>query len=150
MNEKYYSVEEIAELLHMHKKTIQRYIREGRLRANKIGKSWRVTGHDLSVFAENERKNPQPAEKDAPSAERVLVSCVMDIEVDSRDEAVRILNTLTAAMNSKPPEYGQSTMHAQYLESLSQVRVSLWGTLRFLEAMTGFVTALTQRDADRT
>lgn len=53
MEEKYYSVEQISEMLNIHPKTIQRYIREGKLRAGKIGKSWRVTGHDLSVFMES-------------------------------------------------------------------------------------------------
>ena len=48
MNETYYSVEQISEMLHIHPKTVQRYIREGKLRAAKLGKSWRVTGHDLT------------------------------------------------------------------------------------------------------
>ena len=46
----YYTVEQISDMLNIHPKTVQRYIREGRLRATKIGKSWRVAGHDLSVF----------------------------------------------------------------------------------------------------
>ena len=54
MNKDYYSVEQISDMLDIHPKTIQRYIREGRLRATKIGKSWRVTGHDLSVFIEHD------------------------------------------------------------------------------------------------
>jgi excisionase family DNA binding protein len=36
MDGKYYTVEQIAEMLQIHPKTIQRYIREGKLRANKI------------------------------------------------------------------------------------------------------------------
>ena len=56
MNETYYSVEQVAQMLHMHPKTIQRYIREGRLRAAKIGKSWHISGHDLSSFVEANRK----------------------------------------------------------------------------------------------
>jgi excisionase family DNA binding protein len=55
MNISYYTVDQIAELLHIHPKTIQRYIREGKLPASKIGKSWRVSGHDLSRFAEGAR-----------------------------------------------------------------------------------------------
>lgn len=53
MNEVYYNVEQIAQILNIHPKTVQRYIREGKLRAVKLGKSWRVTGHDLSMFVEN-------------------------------------------------------------------------------------------------
>jgi excisionase family DNA binding protein len=40
-------------MLNIHPKTIQRYIREGKLRATKIGKGWRITGHDLSTFTES-------------------------------------------------------------------------------------------------
>ena len=145
MPEKYYTVEEIAQLLSIHPKTIQRYIREGKLRANKVGKGWRVTGHDLSVFAES--ANAEAARQDEDTAqpgERVKVSCVMDIGAAGKDEAMRIMNSLTAALNSKPPEYGRSTMYVQYLEPEGAVRVMLWGNLRFMEAMTGFVAVLTE------
>ncbi|MBG0787603.1 MAG: helix-turn-helix domain-containing protein, partial [Anaerolineaceae bacterium] len=36
MVEKYYTVEQIAEIINLHPKTIQRYIREGRLNAQKV------------------------------------------------------------------------------------------------------------------
>jgi excisionase family DNA binding protein len=52
MAEKLYTVEQISAMIEMHPKTVQRYIREGRLKAQKIGKAWRVGGHDLSVFLE--------------------------------------------------------------------------------------------------
>ena len=55
MSETYYTVEKISKLLSIHPKTVQRYIREGKLRANKVGKGWRVSGHDLSVFMEQNR-----------------------------------------------------------------------------------------------
>ena len=48
----YYTVDQVAELLNLHPKTLQRYIREGKLKATKLGKSYRITGHDLSVFTE--------------------------------------------------------------------------------------------------
>jgi len=54
MTREYYTVEQISEMLNIHPKTIRRYIREGRLHATKIGKSWRITGHDLSVFVESD------------------------------------------------------------------------------------------------
>ena len=42
MIEDYYTVEQISTMLKIHPKTVQRYIREGKLRATKIGKGWRV------------------------------------------------------------------------------------------------------------
>lgn len=137
--ETYYTAEQISELLHIHVKTVQRYIREGRLRAVKIGKSWRVSGHDLSVFTERETPCPMPRT-------RVQASCVIDIDTGSRNEAIRIVNTLTAAMNAKPPEYGPSSMQAQFIEPECKVRVTLWGGVRFLSVALSSVEALTQRD----
>jgi excisionase family DNA binding protein len=49
----YYTVQQISDMLDIHPKTIQRYIREGKLRASKVGKGWRITGHDLSTFVES-------------------------------------------------------------------------------------------------
>jgi hypothetical protein len=69
---------------------------------------------------------------------------VADIDVPGKEEAIRIMNTLTAAMNCKPAEYGASTLQAQYIEFERKVRVMLWGTPRFIEAMAGFISALTE------
>ncbi len=148
MSEKYYTAEQAAELLKMHIKTVQRYIREGKLRANKVGKSWRITGHDLSVFAEGtQERTESPASVDIPPEERVKISAVADIDGVGREEAIRIMNTLTAVLNVKPPEYGTSTFTAQYLEPDRKIRLMLWGNLPFMEAMMSVISALTgQKD----
>lgn len=146
MEEKYFTVEQVSELLKMHPKTIQRYIREGKLRAVKFGKGWRVSGHDLSVFTEGASAS-EPAE--ALESDRSCAGCratassVVEISSVSKPQAERILNALTAALNSKPPEYGKCTMHAQYIESLRQVRVTLWGDVFVVEQMLASVGALT-------
>lgn len=142
MSDVFYSVEQIAQMLHMHPKTVQRYIREGKLRAAKIGKSWRVSGHDLSLFTEAD--NVPSDWPDSSKELHVTASSVIEIEVFSRDEAVRILNTLTAIMNGKPPEYGHSSLHAQFLESENKVRLTLWGNLVFLSAVLDTVAVLIQ------
>jgi excisionase family DNA binding protein len=145
MQDKYFTSEQAAKLLNIHPKTVQRYIREGRLKANKVGKSWLITGHDLSVFAEGAGELREPGYIE-PSEDpvRVSISAVADIDVPGKEEAIRIMNTLTAAMNCKPAEYGASTLQAQYIEFERKVRVMLWGTPRFIEAMAGFISALTE------
>ena len=144
MNDVYYSAEQISQMLSLHPKTVQRYIREGKLRAAKIGKSWRVSGHDLSVFTEGTGLAAAgKAQSGIPAAERVKASSVIDIDVDGRDEAIRIVNTLTAAMNAKPPEYGRSSMHAQFLEADFKVRVTLWGSVKFMSAILSTIEVLT-------
>lgn len=145
MKETYYNVEQISQMLSIHPKTVQRYIREGKLRATKIGKSWRVSGHDLSVFTEGTNAAPASKQSDIPTDERVKASSVIDIDVDSRDEAIRIVNTLTAVMNVKPPEYGWSSMHAQFIEPDFKVRVTLWGKVKFMIAILEAIDMLTEQ-----
>lgn len=142
MNRDYYTVDQISNMLNIHPKTIQRYIREGKLRAAKIGKGWRVTGHDLSIFIENDRQEKPASGK--RSERNIIASSVIDINVDGKEDAIRIMNTLSASLNSKPPEYGRSSMQSQYIERENMVRITLWGGIRFMAIMMDTVTALTE------
>lgn len=142
MSRDYYTVEQISEMLNIHPKTIQRYIREGKLRAAKIGKSWRVTGHDLSVFAED--NNDKSASEGRLT--KNIASSVVDISVDGKGDAIRIMNTLTAALNAKPPEYGLTSMQSQFIEHENMVRVTLWGGIRFMVVMMDTLLVLTEQD----
>ncbi|MGD9473652.1 MAG: helix-turn-helix domain-containing protein [Eubacteriaceae bacterium] len=132
--ETYYTVEQISQMLNIHPKTIQRYIREGKLNATKIGKSWRITGHDLSLFAEGAQVT-MPAQSQKKS--KASASAVVDIEVENGNAAIRIINSLNAALNAKPPEFGNSSMQTQLIENESKLRITLWGNIQFLSAILG-------------
>lgn len=47
--EKLFTIEEIAEILRVHTRTVTRYIESGRLKASKIG-VWRIRQSDLNAF----------------------------------------------------------------------------------------------------
>ncbi len=150
---KYYTVDQVAQMIDMHPKTIRKFIREGKLRANKVGKQWRITGHDLSLFTEGDSaKQITDNSSDiefttdditTTNQEKVSVSTVIDIQVINRDEAMRISNTLLAVMNSKDPKYGKSTMKVQFIEKDFKVRIMLWGTIEFVEIMLNSISVLT-------
>lgn len=148
MEERFFTVEEIGEMLKMHPKTIQRYIREGKLRAVKYGKAWRVSGHDLSLFTESALYAELQSEKShRESGKQIAVaSAVVDIDVFGREEAIRILNALTAVLNAKPPEYGSSSMQGQYIEQEHKVRVTLWGDPAVVALLLTSVAELTVRE----
>jgi excisionase family DNA binding protein len=139
MVEKYYSVDQIAEMIDMHPKTIQKYIREGRLKAQKIGKAWRVTGHDLSIFVEGTggtgRSDSAPGLQEILRAavKTIKVSSVIDIPVNNSSEAIQVVNWITASMNSRSSEYGYTSMNSQYIEPEQIIRIMLWGSLSFIE-----------------
>lgn len=137
MYNKYYSVDEIAKILGMHVKTIQKYIREGKIQATKIGKAWQVSGHDLSLFMGQE---PEPVTKSAK------VSSVVDLTIDSNDDAIRISNMLTASMKMNDIQYKGSTINIMYIEAEHILRIMLWGNLKFTEIMMMSIHQLYEGD----
>lgn len=148
MEIEYYSVEQISEMLKIHPKTIQRYIREGKLLASKIGKSWRITGHDLSIFIENS-KTQIKAESTSESKRSILktkISSVIDIDVEGNEIASRIINAVMALPNTKYTDYTHQnfcTLHAQFIEAENKVRITIWGNIQFAQAIFNLVATLT-------
>ena len=53
---KFYSTEEIAEMLKISKRTVFRYIHAGTLHAVKIGKYWRVSQESLEAFLQEQKR----------------------------------------------------------------------------------------------
>lgn len=53
MPERFYSAEEIAEYLKVGAQTVRAWIREGKVKATKFGRSWRVPDDELKrIIAE--------------------------------------------------------------------------------------------------
>lgn len=148
MAEKYYSVDQIAGMIDLHPKTIQRYIRQGRLKAQKIGKGWRVTGHDLSTFVEgtdgNNSSGTSPGlQAILGAAEKTIkVSSVIDIPVKNSFEAVHVMNWITSSMNSMSSEYGYPSMNSQFIEQENIIRIMLWGSPSFVESIMSYLVDL--------
>lgn len=62
-NEKLYRANEVAEKLELHKDTILRLIREGKMKAVRIGREYRVSQKDIDDYIAintNPQTNPQP------------------------------------------------------------------------------------------
>ena len=51
---KYLTPDEVAEQLHRNPELVRRWIREGRLRAEKVGRSWAVLERELERFQRSE------------------------------------------------------------------------------------------------
>ena len=145
MSDKFYSVESIAQMLGIHPKTVRRYIVEGKLRAAKVGKQYRVTGHDLSLFVENHSPDPNAKSGNTESPEKLTVSAVADIDVRDRDEADKISSMLLAVMNTQDPLLNRTSLNVRQYEGGHQLRVMLWGNARFVIQMLECIEALSER-----
>jgi excisionase family DNA binding protein len=51
MSQSLFSVEQVAERLGLHVRTVRNYVRDGRLKAVRIGKQYRIAQDDLEAFA---------------------------------------------------------------------------------------------------
>ena len=156
MEEKFYTIDQIAEILGMHHKTIRKFITEGKLRANKVGKQWRISGHDLSLFMEDNNVNIKSNNKlesekiefsngDIDSNNRtskINVSTVIDINEVDIDEHRRISNTILALMNSKDSKMSNSTINIKYYKSDKNLKVMLWGNVKFTNEMLDFISTI--------
>ncbi len=140
MNDKWYTVEQVSQMLKLHPKTVRRYITQGKLRASKVGKQYRIGGHDLSLFV-GERGEFEPAaiEEEFP---KIDVSAVVDIEVKDKDKVDRIESTIIAALNTKDPSYGNSTVNMQRTQDGKKLRIMLWGSIVFITTMLESISVL--------
>lgn len=161
MENQFYTIDKIAEILGMHHKTIRKFITEGKLTASKVGKQWRISGHDLSLFMEknnvniNDKNTAEESNIDfitngevkEVEKQKVNVSTVVDINDVDKEEYFRISNTLIAIMNCKDPKMGKSTINMKYDEKEIRLRVLLWGNISFIEEMLKSISMLVdQRD----
>lgn len=160
MEERFYTVDQIAEILGMHHKTIRKFISEGKLRANKVGKQWRISGHDLSIFMENnnvsisDKKEAENEEVEFSTkgidvnnkANKINISTVVDINEVDMDEHRRISNMLLAVMNSKDSKIGNSTINIKHYPKEKSLKVMLWGDIEFTKEMLDFISILTQNN----
>ena len=92
------TVEAAAARLQLHPKTVLRFIREGRLKANRIGKAYRILVSDLEAFA----GIPEPANEPTPPAE---MTAILDVPGVSADLARKWSSAVTTALHGRrgPP-----------------------------------------------
>lgn len=94
MSHKLYAVEEVAERLGLHVRTVRAYIREGRLKATRIGKAYRISHGDLADFL-----GPAAAGL-APGGTHAEVSGIVEVEGLDPDGAMGLTNLIVAAANT--------------------------------------------------
>ena len=130
-----YSIEKVAELLDMHKKTVLRYIKEGKLKAAKVGGRWRIHGNDLTSFTGmKDNSGPAAPRVQAPKVDitpEPWVSAVVHAENVDREESIRISNTLIAVANSNAKQENRSRIDTVYFQEELKLQILIWGTLDY-------------------
>ena len=105
MNASLVTVEQAAEHLNLHPKTVLRYLRDRRLPATRVGKSYRIVRSELDAFA-----GVPSVESEAATA-IVRTTCIVDIPHIPGNEAERLATFLQSAALSRPA--GAAPLHLQ-------------------------------------
>lgn len=121
INKHLYTVEEVAERLDLHVKTVRRFIRDGRLPAKRIGKEYRITASALDEFAGSAR----PADHLVPRTRQVLVSSIVDIDAISPDDGQRITTLIMAGLNSRRGEPDYPRVDSLYDADRGRLRIMI-------------------------
>jgi excisionase family DNA binding protein len=136
MSSEFYSVEQVAEKLGLHVRTVRNYVRDGRLKAVRIGKQYRVAREDLDALVGHE----------PPSVRHVEVSSVVRVDGIDAHDAIRLTTTLSALANAPRDDDGPlriETMHDQARASLKIIVLGSASTtaelLKVVDHLTGEV-----------
>src|SRR5271166_1662344 len=93
MEKDLYSVEQVADRLGLHVKTVRNYVREGRLKAVRIGKQYRIAREDLEAMTGRSEPPPEPVRRER----HVDVSSIVEIDAISPESANRLTGAMMAA-----------------------------------------------------
>ncbi|MGW8849853.1 helix-turn-helix domain-containing protein [Streptomyces xiamenensis] len=141
MPQRYYSVDQVAGLLGLHVRTVRGYVRDGRLRASRVGRQYRITGEDLAAFT----GAPAPTEATAGGTgarRQAEVSGIVRIDAISPAEANRVSTTVLAAIHNR--RGAPLRVESVYDEERAVLKVIVLGDLadtaellRIIHALTG-------------
>jgi excisionase family DNA binding protein len=116
-----YTADEVAALLNLHVKTIRRYVRDGRLKARRIGKEYRIARADLDAFAGETRA----ADSLVARTRHVIASSIVDADVVSPEESHRITTMVMAALNARRGEADFPRVDTIYYEEQAKLRITI-------------------------
>lgn len=100
------TVEHAAGQLKLHPKTVLRFIRDGRLRATRVGKSYRILRADLDAFS------GVPPRAEAPGAD-AWVTSIVDVSSVGPELAQKWARTVPGALGAGP--HGTPPMRAEVI-----------------------------------
>lgn len=94
-----YSVGEVAERLGLHVRTVRNYVRDGRLKAVRIGKQYRISRADFEALTSTP-DSAEPAAAGIARVRHVEVSSIVQIDSVSPESASRLSTLVTASVQT--------------------------------------------------
>ncbi|MGQ4446683.1 helix-turn-helix domain-containing protein [Streptomyces griseus] len=130
-----YSVGEVAELLGLHVRTVRNYVREGRLKAVRIGKQYRISKEDFAALtgrpvddtAGHPADGTAPVPTPAPAPGHVEVSSIVQIDALGPDAAHRLGTFVTASTQSARDTADPLRVQTVYDKERTRMKIVILG-----------------------
>jgi excisionase family DNA binding protein len=132
------SIDQVAERLGLHVRTVRRYVREGRLNAVRIGKQYRVTREALDTLT---GRTAPAAGASPPAARHVEVSSIVQVDGVDFETASRVTNALLAAVKGRPEAAHPLRIDTIYDPERARLKVILNGSADTTAGLLKFVNA---------
>ncbi|MFH9265100.1 helix-turn-helix domain-containing protein [Streptomyces sp. NPDC017546] len=120
-----YSVGEVAELLGLHVRTVRNYVRDGRLKAVRIGKQYRISKEDLAALTGRPVDATAPGPATVPG--HVEVSSILQIEAVGPDAAHRLSTFVTAGAQSARDTSDPLRIQTVYDKERARMKIVILG-----------------------
>lgn len=120
MKEEMYSVEQVADRLGLHVRTVRGYIRSGRLRAVRIGKQYRIAASDLDALT-----GQAPAA--ATAGGQAEVSSIVQIDGVDRAAADRLGTLVLTSANTSHDQANPLRVQTVHDEERHRMKIIILG-----------------------
>ena len=126
MTQELYSVEQIANLLGLHVRTVRSYVRDGRLKAVKIGKQYRVSRADVEALTGRPAAalEPEPVSR----TRQVEVSSIVEVDAISPASASRLSTVLLASGDRRDSGF-PARVETVYQAERGRLKIILLGSM---------------------
>jgi excisionase family DNA binding protein len=121
MTDELCTVEFAAKRLKVHPKTVLRFIRDSRLRATRVGKSYRILRADLDAFA-----GVPPAEEVV--AREAWVTSIVDVPGIGPELARKLASQVPSALAARPSDGTPFRADVIYEPERAHLKIILVGT----------------------
>lgn len=132
MADDFYSIEQVAGRLGLHVRTVRNYVRDGRLKARRIGKQYRIARDDLEALTGALPRRTRHSE----------VSSIVEIDAMPKEQANRIATTLNASAQSRDPDDQPLRIDTIYDEERARLKLIVTGGLATTASLLKFVELL--------
>ena len=138
-----YTVQEAADLLKLHPKTVLKKVQRGELSASKVGRQYRLSFDVLNDFVGGTLQHP--GHPTVSTSRQASASTVIDIDAISPEESSRLTNTAMAALQGG---HDGVRVDCLYYEELGKLKVIMHGSIADARDMLSMFATLLDQPGD--